>query len=199
MYQGDVLSDLFVRNRALTRQAGNSWRTDGAFIALGLLMAAGAPLIHQEFGSAGSACALRRPRSRPRARRRRNGAGDLHTLRRSGSSSSASTCRRTTIRVVAGGDAIWHGRVSLSVCHAIDCQLHVERLVARTRERRFHVAPYAELPDGTFVLHAGEPCLVLGPRLLPWITRRLPRVAGTARERGGDAHHSTIAGRRPSP
>jgi hypothetical protein len=51
---------------------------------------------------------------------------------------------------------------------AIDDQLHLERLVSRTRGRRFHEAPYEDLPDGTFVLHDGKPCLVLGPRLLPW-------------------------------
>jgi hypothetical protein len=51
---------------------------------------------------------------------------------------------------------------------AIDDQLHSERLVAPTRQRRFHEAPYEGLPDGTFVLRDGEPCLVLGPRLLPW-------------------------------
>jgi hypothetical protein len=68
---------------------------------------------------------------------------------------------------------------------AIDGQLHLERLVADTRERRFHEAPYDELPDGTFVLHAGEPCLVLGLRLLPWspagyITRRRRPANGVA-------------------
>ena len=35
-------------------------------------------------------------------------------------------------------------------------------------ERRFHEAPCEELPDGTFVLSDGKPCLVLGARLLPW-------------------------------
>jgi hypothetical protein len=63
---------------------------------------------------------------------------------------------------------------------AIDDQLHLERLLTRTRERRFHEAPYGDLPDGTFVLHDGEPCLVVGPRLLAWspggyaTTRRRP-------------------------
>jgi hypothetical protein len=51
---------------------------------------------------------------------------------------------------------------------AIDEQLHVERLAAHNRERRFHEASYKELPDGAFILHAGKPCLVLGSRLLPW-------------------------------
>jgi hypothetical protein len=38
-----------------------------------------------------------------------------------------------------------------------------------------------ELPDGTFVLHDGKPCLVLGRQLLPWspsgYLTRLPRPA----------------------
>lgn len=51
---------------------------------------------------------------------------------------------------------------------AIDDQLHTERLVANTGDRRFHQLPYASLPDETFVLHAGMPCLVLGKGLLPW-------------------------------
>ena len=45
---------------------------------------------------------------------------------------------------------------------AIDAQLHGERLSAR------HTAPVGGLPDGTFVLDEGEPCLVLGSRLLRW-------------------------------
>jgi hypothetical protein len=51
---------------------------------------------------------------------------------------------------------------------AIDDQLQSERFDARTRGRRFHEAPYDGLPDGTFVLIEEKPCLVLGPRLLPW-------------------------------
>ena len=57
----------------------------------------------------------------------------------------------------------------------------MNRFVARTRERRLHEATYAELPDGTFVLYDGKPCLVLGSGLLPWspagYLTRLPRPA----------------------
>ena len=64
---------------------------------------------------------------------------------------------------------------------SIDDQLHLERLVARTRERRLHEATYEGLPDGTFVLYDGKPCLVLGSGLLPWspdgYLTRLPRPA----------------------
>jgi hypothetical protein len=57
---------------------------------------------------------------------------------------------------------------SVQGADAIDDQLHAERLIGRTRERRYHEAAYDELPDGTHVLHHGQPCLVLGPQLLPW-------------------------------
>jgi hypothetical protein len=65
---------------------------------------------------------------------------------------------------------------------AIDARLHAERLDGR--ERRLHDAGAAELPDGTFVLHAGAPHLVLGDRLLEWspagYTAARPRPDGRA-------------------
>jgi hypothetical protein len=51
---------------------------------------------------------------------------------------------------------------------AIDAQLHAERLVPGKRERLLHETRYGELPDGTFVLEAGQPHLVLAHRLLAW-------------------------------
>ena len=48
----------------------------------------------------------------------------------------------------------------------IDARLHEERLDGRTR--RLHELPFAELPDGTFVLQDGDPHLVLGSELLRW-------------------------------
>jgi hypothetical protein len=48
----------------------------------------------------------------------------------------------------------------------IDVRLHGERLDGR--DRRFHAAAPDELPDGAFVLHEGEPRLVLGGDLLRW-------------------------------
>jgi hypothetical protein len=51
---------------------------------------------------------------------------------------------------------------------SIDAELHSERLDAATKQRRLHEMPYASLPDATFVVHAGQPCLVLGRLLLPW-------------------------------
>jgi hypothetical protein len=51
---------------------------------------------------------------------------------------------------------------------AIDARLHRERLTTDGRERRHHYAPLDDLPDGTFVLRAGTPMLVLGDELLRW-------------------------------
>jgi hypothetical protein len=50
----------------------------------------------------------------------------------------------------------------------IDDQLHRERLHTHSRQRRLHELPFAHLPDGTFVLRHGVPCLVLGAALTPW-------------------------------
>jgi hypothetical protein len=68
---------------------------------------------------------------------------------------------------------------------AIDAQLHGERVLSGTGERRLHEVPFAELPDGAFVLHDGEPHLVLGPGLLTWSTGGY--VACTRRPTGGRA------------
>ncbi len=51
---------------------------------------------------------------------------------------------------------------------AIDAQLHRERVDPGTRAHLTHDALLDELPDGAFVLHGGEPRLVLGARLLRW-------------------------------
>jgi hypothetical protein len=75
-------------------------------------------------------------------------------------------CRRADYRhmgaVLAARDPCLPG------ADAIDTQLHGERLVAGTGERRLHEAAFDELPDGAFVLHDGKPCLVLGEALLTW-------------------------------
>jgi hypothetical protein len=57
---------------------------------------------------------------------------------------------------------------------AIDLQLHGER---------FHHHEADDLPDGTFVLHDGQPWLVLGDALLRWTaggyTQRVPRPSSS--------------------
>jgi hypothetical protein len=69
-------------------------------------------------------------------------------------------CRRADYQRLT---EIWGGlHPGQTGADAIDAQLHHERLA----ERR--TVPVDELPDGAFVLAAGKPCLVLGPRLLRW-------------------------------
>jgi len=51
---------------------------------------------------------------------------------------------------------------------AMDAQLHGERVAPGTRAQLHHAADLDELPDGTFILQDGVPCLVLGPHLLEW-------------------------------
>jgi hypothetical protein len=75
-------------------------------------------------------------------------------------------CRRTDYnRVTDLWTALHPGQ---NGADAIDAQLHSERMVPGTPERRCHDAPFDELPDGAFVMHEGNPCLVLGAQLLTW-------------------------------
>jgi hypothetical protein len=66
---------------------------------------------------------------------------------------------------------------------AIDAQLHSERLLPGTTQRRHHHATFDDLPDGAFVLVDDRPHLVLGDALLEWspsgYTARRARPAGT--------------------
>jgi hypothetical protein len=66
----------------------------------------------------------------------------------------------------------------------IDAQLDAERRDPQTKQRRFHEAPIADLPDGTFVLVENQPHLVLGSHLHRWspagYTSRTGRPAATS-------------------
>jgi hypothetical protein len=66
---------------------------------------------------------------------------------------------------------------------AIDARLHAERLAGRAR--RLHEVALDTLPDGAFLLHAGEPWLVRGGELLHWTPagydRRVARPGGRGR------------------
>jgi hypothetical protein len=75
-------------------------------------------------------------------------------------------CRREDYaRLVAAWRELHPGRVGAD---AIDAQLHSERIDPGTREKRLHDAPFADLPDGAFVLHEGGPHVVLGSHLARW-------------------------------
>jgi len=64
--------------------------------------------------------------------------------------------------------AIWRELHDEGGADVIDARLHDERIDSVTRERRLRAVGFDELPDGTFVLHDGEPRLVLGDALRPW-------------------------------
>jgi len=50
----------------------------------------------------------------------------------------------------------------------VNRQLHGERIVRGSHHRRVHRLPWAELPDGAFVLLDQTPAVVLGDRLSEW-------------------------------
>jgi hypothetical protein len=81
--------------------------------------------------------------------------------------------------------SIWQeGHAGPAGADAMDAQLHAERVDPRTRMQRRHRARLDALPDGAFVLHEGEPWLVLGRELLLWTPAgyadRRPRPGGEA-------------------
>ena len=53
---------------------------------------------------------------------------------------------------------------------AMNRQLHAERLVPGTHQRRLHSMAWPVLPDGTFVLRDTGPALVLGDAVVEWGT-----------------------------
>jgi hypothetical protein len=75
--------------------------------------------------------------------------------------------------------------VGAASAQELNRQLHAERIVRGTHRRRFHRLPWAELPDGTFVLLEGTPAVVLGDRLTEWTHAGYGRAHG--RPARGDA------------
>jgi hypothetical protein len=58
--------------------------------------------------------------------------------------------------------------VPLPSAKEMNRQLHGERIVRGTHQRRTHGLPWNGLPDGTFVLLGTAPAVVLGDRLVEW-------------------------------
>ena len=58
--------------------------------------------------------------------------------------------------------------VDLPSARDMNRQLHRERLVAGTHQRRIHELPWRDLPDATFVLLDGTPAVVVGHHLSEW-------------------------------
>jgi hypothetical protein len=66
--------------------------------------------------------------------------------------------------------AAWADGLGVAVPSAkqVNRQLHGERIVRGTHRRRLHQLPWADLPDGTFVLLGEAPAVVVGDRLSKW-------------------------------
>jgi hypothetical protein len=67
----------------------------------------------------------------------------------------------------------------------INRHLHGERIFRGTHRRRLHAAPWADLPDGTFVRLGETPAVVIGAQLTEWTrqgygVRRARPARGTA-------------------
>jgi hypothetical protein len=67
----------------------------------------------------------------------------------------------------------------------MNAQLHRERIVPGTHRRQWHDLPWADLPDGTFVLLDEGPAVVVGATVVPWTTEGYG--SPVARPRAGTA------------
>jgi hypothetical protein len=94
-------------------------------------------------------------------------------------------CRRESYDAYRGSWAEGLG-VSVPSAKQINRQLHGERIIRGSHRHRLHQLPWAELPDGAFVLHDVAPAVVVGDQLSEWTRegygepRRRP-ARGTAR------------------
>ena len=59
-------------------------------------------------------------------------------------------------------------RVDLPSATEMNRQLHGERIIRGTHRRRLHRLPWADLPDGTFVLIDDAQAVIVGDRLTEW-------------------------------
>jgi hypothetical protein len=77
-------------------------------------------------------------------------------------------CRREDYRAYQRAWAEGNG-TAIPGAKEMNAQLHRERIVPGTRRRRWHEMPWADLPDGTFVLISDdEPVVVVGDHVVPW-------------------------------
>jgi hypothetical protein len=97
-------------------------------------------------------------------------------------------CRRESYNAYR---AAWAAGLGVEVPSAkqMNRRLHGERIVRGTHRRRLHELPWAELPDGAFVLLGESPVLVVGDHVAVW-TREGYRDR-RARPADGTAHALT--------
>ena len=94
-------------------------------------------------------------------------------------------CRRADYQAFRTAWAVGRGEGNVPSAAEMDRQLHSERLVRGTHQRRLHRASWPTLPDGSFVALDSGPALMLGDALIPWTTAgygspRSRPIAGTA-------------------
>ena len=80
-----------------------------------------------------------------------------------------------TARSAAGAGASGNAAAAgerVPTAKEMNAQLHRERVVPGTHRRRWHEVPWADLPDGTFVLfdqaEGQVPAVVVGNTVVPW-------------------------------
>jgi hypothetical protein len=85
-------------------------------------------------------------------------------------------CRRDSYKAYR---AAWAEGLGVDVPSAkmMNRQLHGERIVRGTHRRRLHRLPWADMPDGAFVLLDTSPAIVIGDQLTEW-TREGYRYRG---------------------
>ena len=76
-------------------------------------------------------------------------------------------CRRPSYNAYRTAWAAGFG-VDVPSARDMNRQLHRERLVAGTHQRRISELPWRDLPDGTFVLVDGIPAVVIADHLSEW-------------------------------
>jgi hypothetical protein len=76
-------------------------------------------------------------------------------------------CRRPSYNAYRSAWATGLG-VELPSARDMNRQLHRERLVPGTHQRRIHELRWNDLPDGTFVLLDGVPAVLVGDHLAEW-------------------------------
>ena len=76
-------------------------------------------------------------------------------------------CRRDSYNAYR---AAWAAGLSVAAPSAqqMNQRLHGERIVSKTHRRRLHPMPWADVPDGAFVMLGTSPALVLGVGLTEW-------------------------------
>jgi hypothetical protein len=76
-------------------------------------------------------------------------------------------CRRASYQAFRAAWADGLG-VDPPAAKAMNAHLHAERIVRGTHHRRLHALPWADLPDGAFVLMDQSPAVVVGDELREW-------------------------------